>query len=98
MGGGLQTARSDTLLLAADFPVRRLQLDTPHGNQRSAAYWYQSRARTTDDYATRIWDDVRLQRDEWVLVTILFDKPIDWQSPETQQLLRDLHQTVALTR
>ena len=98
LGGGLQTASSDTLLLDADFPVRRLQLNTPLGDQRSAAYWFQSRFRTTDDYATRIWADVRLQRQEWVLVTIFFNQSVDWHAAETQQMLRDLHKSVGMTQ
>ncbi|NEP85047.1 MAG: exosortase O, partial [Okeania sp. SIO3B3] len=96
LGGGLTTVSSDTLLLEASFPVRRVQLTTPSGDLRSAVYWYQSQSLTTDDYATRIWADVRLQREEWILVTILFDTPVDWQAVETQQMLRDLHKTIQL--
>lgn len=48
-----------------------------HRNALSASYWFQSAGQTTDDYATRIWADLTLQRDRWVLVSILFDDACD---------------------
>ncbi len=92
---GLQTDRSYTSLIASDFPIRVLTLSGDQGNhQFSAAYWLQSEDQTTDDYATRIWDDLTPERQPWVLVTILFDEVIDPQSGAATALFRSLEEIV----
>jgi len=73
---GLSLDDSRTHLVRADFPVRYISLGANQGDGhslQSGTYWFQSTRRTTDDYATRIWADVALERDRWVLVSILFD-------------------------
>jgi hypothetical protein len=93
---GLRTVNSEGFPLDGTFSVRRLLLNTSDGaNPHSGAYWYQSRERTVDDYAGRIWADMGLQREKWVLVTILFDSTVDWHAEATQQMLRDLNTVVA---
>jgi exosortase O len=63
---------------STDFPVRLLSLSASgKQDQAAAAYWLQSRQQTTDDFATRIWADLAPQRETWVLVTVLFDRPVD---------------------
>jgi exosortase O len=95
---GLSTNRSETLLAAADFPIRYLSLENDQlPNSLSAAYWLQSTQRTTDDYATRIWADLAPQKLRWVLVTILFDQAIDPQADETQALFTAVRSTVLTT-
>jgi len=91
---GLGAEESRTELVALDFPVRLLSLGESQaslgGGDRkvllSAAYWFQSAGQATDDYATRIWDDLSPQRQTWVLVTILFDSPLDPASEDTREL------------
>ena len=61
----------------------------------SAAYWFQSPEQTTDDYGTRIWADLAVQRQRWVLVSILFDETPEPNAPEVQALVLSLHQAVA---
>ena len=94
-GSGLDTQESRTVLVSADFPVRWLTMTAPDGSLYTAVYWFQSPATITDDYATRIWDDLRFQRNEWVLVSALFDGTAEFHSAETQQFLQDLRLTVA---
>ena len=93
---GLKTDSSYTTLIASDFPIRVLTLSAEQGkHQLSAAYWLQSADQTTDDYATRIWDDLTPERQPWVLVTILFDEVIDPQSSEATALFRSLEEILA---
>lgn len=98
---GLAPQESRTTLVAQDFPVRLLALSSSGaglstGSQKillSAAYWLQSADQITDDYAMRIWDDLSPKRQKWVLVTILFDTPIDPDSADARVLymmLRDV--------
>jgi hypothetical protein len=70
-----------------------LTLSGEQGKHRlSAAYWLQSADQTTDDYATRIWDDLTPERQPWVLVTILFDEVIDPQSRAATALFQSLQE------
>ncbi|RLC88341.1 MAG: exosortase O [Chloroflexi bacterium] len=93
---GLSLDDSRTYLVAPDFPVRFLSLSDGEGHSlASAAYWFQSAGRTTDDYGTRMWADLALERERWVLVTILFDDVHDPRDPDVQTFYIVLHQTVA---
>lgn len=91
-GSGLRTQEAKTHLVDDDFPVRLLSLGSGEREQ-TAVYWFQSTEQTTDDYATRIWDDITLKRNRWVLVAVLFDGKIDPNSPDFQTLTHTLHTT-----
>jgi exosortase O len=92
---GLVVENWRTYLVKEDFPVRFLSLS--YGNEQgalSAAYWFQSLDRSTDDHATRMWADLAPERDRWVLVTLLFDGEQDPQSTKIQELYTALHAAV----
>ena len=93
---GLEVMESRLHLAEPDFPLRWLTLNTT-GDRRplySAGYWLQSEERVTDDYSVRIWDDMAPQPQPWVLVTVLFDNPVDPSETETLELLATLRQVV----
>jgi exosortase O len=93
---GLAIHDSRASLVAPDFPVRLVVLGDARKQQTwSAAYWFQSAARVTDDYGTRIWDDVTLQPKRWVLVSILFNDARDPNAPELQTFFRAVRDAVA---
>jgi hypothetical protein len=76
--------------------LRWLTLGLP-GDQAplySAGYWLQSKERVTEDYSVRIWDDLAPQPEPWVLVTVLFDKPVDPQTAQAQAIFGALHAVV----
>jgi exosortase O len=93
---GLEVQESQPTLVAPDFPLRQLSLGSP-GDPRpiySAAYWLQSADKVTEDYAVRIWDDLAPQPQPWVLVTVLFDQPVDFETSIRKPLVLDTsHQT-----
>jgi exosortase O len=60
----------------------------------SAVYWFQSPTSVTDDYGSRIWDDLRRTRRPWVLASMLFESPVEAGDPEVDQLLQLLRATV----
>lgn len=92
---GLEVQESQPMMVRDNFPVRWLSLgqgDDP--SLYSAAYWLQSTDRITEDYAARIWDDLAPTPQPWVLVTVLFDAPIEFQSKAAMQLFNVLQQVV----
>ena len=96
---GLQVQTSQPHLAAADFPVRQLTLGLADNPQPrfTAAYWLQSADVVTEDYAVRIWDDLAPQPQSWMLVTVLFDSPLDLEQPELTELFTVLRQSVQTT-
>jgi exosortase O len=93
---GLSLDDSRTHLVSPSFPLRFVALGTREGQSRvTASYWFQSAARTTDDYATRIWVDLAPRRERWVLVSILFDGVHDPDAPDVQDFYVTLHEAVA---
>lgn len=93
---GLEVLESQLHLVNADFPLRWLTLNTAREQRPlySAAYWLQSNQRVTDDYSVRIWDDMAPQPQPWVLVTVLFDEPVDPEETDSSQLFAVLRQAV----
>jgi exosortase O len=90
---GLSIDDSRTHLVRPDFPLRLVALG--EGSQQYwAAYWFQSSGRTTDDYGSRIWADLALTPERWVLVSVLFDDLSDPQAAEVQAFYAALHQAV----
>jgi exosortase O len=88
---GLTLDESHAQWIAPDFPVRAVTLRDPKSDARlAAAYWFQSATRTTDDYGTRIWADTTGPAERWVLVSILYDRPV----PETDARIHALYQTL----
>ena len=92
---GLEVQQSIPILAGDDFPLRWLTLG--QGDDQaiySAAYWLQSSDRITEDYAARIWDDLTPQNQPWVLVTVLFDSPVDLQEEAPRNLFNVLRSVV----
>lgn len=93
---GLQLNESRAQLVSPAFPVRAVTLRDPKsGASLNAAYWFQSANRATDDFGTRIWADTVAPAERWVLVSILFDQPLDSSDPRALELYRSLHESVA---
>jgi exosortase O len=93
---GLSLEDSHTHLITPNFPVRFVSLgEGGHANLFSATYWFQSAGRTTDDYGTRIWADLALQSERWVLVSILFDSVTEPDAAQVQTFYLALHEAIA---
>lgn len=100
---GLQVTGMQRIWLRSDLPLAQLSLA---GYRGSAVYWFQSSTETTDDVLRRSlprllrWQggaDTAREPTPWALVSILFDGPIDSQSPEVRAQLLQLHSAVAAT-
>jgi exosortase O len=93
---GLAVDNLQTHLVDPAFPTRLVSLgrgDQPHTH--SAVYWFQAADRITEDYGTRMWADVTLQRQRWVLVSLLFDDNRPPDRAELDAFYRTIAATVA---
>jgi exosortase O len=91
---GLEIHGSASHLVAPDFPVRVVGVSANGvSTSRTAAYWFQSQGRVTDDYASRLWADLTQRPTRWVLVSILLDETL---APDDVRL-RDLYQAIRTT-
>ncbi len=92
---GLTVEGTSAHLVEPGRSIRLLSLsDRQSDRQLSAAYWFQSATRSTDDYGTRFWSDMSLTPERWVLVTILFDTQQNSHTPEMQAFYTALHESV----
>jgi exosortase O len=91
---GYSVGEMTTWLIQPDFAVQHVLVETA-AQPLSALYWFQNDTRTTADYATRLWDDARLQPNRWTLVAVLFDRTVT--ADETASLLLELRAVVAQT-
>ncbi|HEU4328854.1 MAG TPA: exosortase O [Roseiflexaceae bacterium] len=91
---GLTVEQSVTHLAGPNLPLRLLDLRGAGGARYSAAYWFQSAGRVTDDYGTRFWDDLAGGNQRWVLVSLLFDTPQDPNSADVRALSGALSESV----
>ncbi len=96
---GLEVQDSRLHMAAPGFPLRWLNLGKA-GDPRpllTAGYWLQSSQRITDDYSVRIWDDLAPQPQTWVLVTLLFDHPVDPAAVDVQALFSLVRQQTQIS-
>ncbi|MBD1909432.1 MULTISPECIES: exosortase O [unclassified Leptolyngbya] len=91
ISSGFEVSHMEPRQLTPEILGRWLMLN---GDRQSAAYWFQSAHRTTDDYLTRIWADVSRQESSWVLVSIVFDHPENAQQDNVQSFLQTVHETI----
>ncbi|BCX05643.1 MAG: hypothetical protein KatS3mg053_3581 [Candidatus Roseilinea sp.] len=85
--GGLRVQSEATYLVAGQAPVRVLSLADEAGAMKlSAAYWFQSATRVTDDYTARLWAALSPQPERWLMVSVLFDEAIDPRGADAEAL------------
>jgi exosortase/archaeosortase family protein len=60
----------------------------------SAAYWFQSPKQTTDDFLSRLWSEVTRRQKNWLLVSVLFDRPVSPDSSEIRNFTTTIHDAI----
>lgn len=84
---GLRVQISATHLVNGQLPVRVLSLARSEDKfTLSAAYWFQSATRATDDYSARLWSSLSPRPERWVMASVLFDQAIDPRGAEAEAL------------
>jgi exosortase O len=71
--------------------ARWLSLDN---GTKSAVYWFQSATRTTDDFNSRFWDDVFRRESRWTMVSAVFDRSAEPDSPTVQAFIEQTHDAI----
>jgi exosortase O len=65
-----------------------------NGGQKTAAYWFQSATRTTDDFFVRFWGEIFRTDPSWTLVSIVFDQSHSPDEIPIQTFLNLVHDTL----
>lgn len=91
VSSGFEINRMEQRQLTPEILGRWLSLN---GDRQTAAYWFQSAHRTTDDYLARIWADVSRQEPSWILTSIVFDHPENIQQENIESLLESIHTSI----
>jgi exosortase O len=88
---GLRVQTTATHLVNGQLPVRVLSLTGSNDKLTlSAAYWFQSTTRATDDYSARLWSAMSPQPERWVMASVLFDRTIDPRGADAEALYQAL--------
>lgn len=77
--------------LAPNVNGRWLELDS---GKKTAAYWFQSATRTTDDFFVRFRSEIFRTDPSWTLVSIVFDRPHSPNEPPMQTFITLVHNTL----
>ncbi len=67
--GGREIIKSETLKINSNNTIKKIALD----NGQQGYYWFQNKTDTTDDFGTRVWNEIFHQQKGWFLVCIIFN-------------------------
>jgi exosortase O len=91
VGNGLKVDRMESQLINNLIHTRWLSLEN---NQLSATYWFQSSQETTDNFISRMWEDITHSNKTWVLVSVLFDNSPNSTDTEVEHFVTNMYQTI----
>lgn len=92
VGNGFKVDQMERRRLSPDVLGRWLSLEN---RTLSAAYWFQSPKHTTDEFLSRLWGEVIRQELSWVLVSVLFDKTENPETPQIRAFVSNIHDAIA---
>lgn len=67
--GGREIVKSETLKMNSSNTIKSIVLS----NGQQGYYWFQHNAYTTDDFGTRVWQELFYQKRDWFLVCLIFN-------------------------
>ena len=91
VGSGLKVDWMEKKQLTPEVLARWLSLQN---GQISATYWLQTSQQTTDDFFTSLWHKPKHNHQNWVLVSILFDRSLSPTSPQVHDLATTIYNTI----
>ena len=91
VGNGFKVDNMDSTVINNSIHARWLSLQN---GDLSATYWFQSPQETTDNFISRIWEDITRNDQTWVLVSVLFDDSLNSSNSEVQNLANNLYQAI----
>jgi len=90
-GTGNKITSTETIQLNTIFPIKWLKLN----KQNSACYWFQSDSTSTDDFGTRVWEEIVDNNKKWIQVSIVFDKAYTKENTDVIQYLTQINQLIS---
>ena len=91
LGNGLKVDTMQSLQLSPQVLGRWLSINN---GTMAATYWFQSPRRTTDDFLTRLWGGITRKDRMWVMVSVLFDRPQQPDTPEIKAFTTNIHDAI----
>ena len=85
----MSISKLETIQLKNKLFIKRAILE----NNQEAAYWFQSPTSTTDDYSTRVWEEIKNGQKDWVLASVVFDTNMI-NKKETQNFLKNINTSI----
>ena len=92
LGNGLKIDTMQPLQLSPQVLGRWLSINN---GTMAATYWFQSPQRTTDDFLTRLWGGMTRKDRLWVMVSVLFDRSQQPDTPEIKAFTTNIHDAIA---
>ena len=92
MGNGFKVDAMNSTSIDDSINARWLSLQN---GKLSAAYWFQSKYSTTDDFVARIWDYISHRHKTWVMVSVLFDRAETPDSTEIKEFSNTIYRAIA---
>jgi exosortase O len=91
LSSGLKIDQMEKKQLTPAVPARWLSVAD---GKYSATYWFQSPKQTTDDFLSRLWSEVTRRQKNWLLVSVLFDRPLSPDSSEIRNFTTTIHEAI----
>lgn len=91
LGNGLKVDNMQKKQLSPQVLGRWLSINN---GTMSATYWFQSSKDTTDDFLTRFWQGIIHKNRSWVMVSVLFDRQQQPDTPEIKTFTTNIHDAI----
>ncbi len=92
LGNGLKIDTMQSLQLSPQVLGRWISINN---GTMAAAYWFQSPKHTTDNFLTHLWGRMTRKDPIWVMVSVLFDRPQQSDTPEIKAFTTNIHDAIA---
>jgi len=84
--GGHRIDHLETIKINEKLPIKWMKVN----GTSFACYWFQSPTKSTDDFGTRVWSEVRNEEKNWVLVSVVFKDHQDLEETGIIAFVNDL--------
>lgn len=92
VGNGFKVDTMQQKQLSPEVLGRWLSIDN---GTMAATYWFQSPKHTTDDFWTHLWGRITRKDRLWVMISVLFDRSQQPDTPQIQTFATNIHDAIA---
>ena len=91
VGNGFKVDNMNSTVINDSINARWLSLENA---TKSATYWFQSSQKTTDDFVSRIWENISHSDKTWILVSVLFDESFNQTDRDIENFTQSIYNTI----